>query len=85
MVLLQTMIEPSALGRVMSFVNSIALIATPLGLFIAGPLAQVLGVAKWFFISGVFITLVGVGCHFVPQIRNLEKVNEDNQVGISNL
>ncbi|MFD2368827.1 hypothetical protein ACFSO0_02250 [Brevibacillus sp. GCM10020057] len=67
------MIDPSVLGRVMAMVNSLMLIATPVGLFVAGPMAELLGVAKWFVISGVLIVLVGIGLYFVPAVRQLRR------------
>lgn len=64
MAMVQSEIEPSVLGRVMSLLTSMMTIATPVGLFIAGPIAQALGVAMWFSISGVLIAIVGIGLSF---------------------
>ncbi|RNB80000.1 MFS transporter [Brevibacillus nitrificans] len=72
-VMIQTMIDPAALGRVMALINSMMLIATPVGLFVAGPLAEVLGVAMWFVISGSLIVLVAIWMYFVPSVRELRR------------
>ncbi|MDF2681186.1 MAG: transporter [Brevibacillus sp.] len=72
-VMIQTMIDPSALGRVMALINSLMLIATPIGLFVAGPMAELMGVAAWFSISGILIVLVGISAFFVPAVRALRQ------------
>ncbi|MEW5921590.1 MAG: hypothetical protein AB1796_11730 [Bacillota bacterium] len=35
-------------------------LAIPLGLFVAGPIAEIIGVAAWFFVSGVLIVLTAM-------------------------
>lgn len=65
MAMLQTHIEPSVLGRVTSFTTSMMLIATPAGLLLAGPAAEITGLPMWFLISGVLIALLGFGCFFI--------------------
>ncbi|WHX30610.1 MFS transporter [Brevibacillus agri] len=77
-VLLQTTIDPAALGRVMSLVNSLMLIATPIGLLVAGPVAEVIGVNNWFWLSGIAIVLIGVFTSLVPAVREL-KAAQANQ------
>lgn len=72
-VMIQTMIDPSALGRVMALINSLMLVATPVGLFVAGPMAELVGVATWFAISGILIVMVGIGTFFVPAVREWRK------------
>ena len=44
----------------------------PLGLIIAGPLADRLGVQSWFIVGGLISALLGVGAFFVPAITNIE-------------
>lgn len=51
----------------------------PLGLVIAGPLADILGVRFWFVIAGVTMAVMGVGALFVPAITRLD----DRAVGSS--
>lgn len=72
MALLQSKINPGVLGRVMSVVNSMMLIATPLGLLIAGPGAEIIGVARWFLISGTGIVVIGFVCFLNHSIKMIE-------------
>ncbi len=55
----QGLIDPAKLGRVMSLYMTIAMLAAPIGLLVAGPLAERVGVARWFAISGVLIAVMG--------------------------
>lgn len=70
--LLQTKIEPAALGRVLSAVSSLALLATPLGLLLAGPAADRVGVPLWFAGSGVVIAALGMLPFVWRSIRHAE-------------
>lgn len=72
-VLLQSKIEPSILGRVISISNSMMLLATPIGLLVAGPVTQVIGIDKWFLISGVLTMTIGFVCKFNRDVSKIEK------------
>lgn len=63
--MLQTYIEPSALGRVMSLVNSMILIATTAGLLAAGPVAERMGVPAWFISAGLLVAVLGMFCFLI--------------------
>jgi MFS transporter, DHA3 family, macrolide efflux protein len=68
----QTLIDPSKLGRVMSLYMTLSMLIAPVGLLLAGPLAERTGVATWFAITGAML----VACAFValalPAIRALD-------------
>ncbi|MGL5315123.1 MAG: MFS transporter, partial [Peptostreptococcaceae bacterium] len=72
-VLLQSKIEPSVLGRVISISSSMMLLATPIGLLVAGPVTQVIGIDKWFLISGVLTMTIGFVCKFNRDVSKIEK------------
>lgn len=72
-VLLQIMVAPAAQGRVFSMVTSMMLLASPVGLIIAGPGAERIGVPGWYFLSGILVFCVGVICCMVKPIRHLER------------
>jgi len=57
---------------VLTLLNSAAAAASPLGLLIAGPVADLAGVHIWFLLGGAVCLLAGVvGC-FVPVIVHIE-------------
>lgn len=64
---IQSTTPPASLGRVFAIVTSLMSLATPLGLFVAGPLAEVVGVASWFFFSGILIVLTAVLGHIMTR------------------
>jgi DHA3 family macrolide efflux protein-like MFS transporter len=71
--LIQDIVVPEMQGRVLGLIGSMAAAMTPLGLVIAGPLADWLGVQAWFIIGGVSTILMGVSGLFLPAIMNLEQ------------
>ncbi|PQP83568.1 MFS transporter [Paenibacillus sp. PCH8] len=60
MAMIQKSYEPEILGRVLSFVTSIGLLSSPIGLALAGPVADRFGVQVWFFWSGIVVALIGI-------------------------
>ncbi len=75
--ILQSVIRPDMQGRIMSLVNSAATAISPLGLLLAGPLADKLGLQVWFWAGGLICILIGTAAFFVPAIMNVENNNEE--------
>jgi DHA3 family macrolide efflux protein-like MFS transporter len=65
-------IAPEMQGRVMSLIVSLSAAMTPLGLMLAGPLADQFGVRPWFIVAGVATMLVGVAGFFIPALLTVE-------------
>jgi len=59
MAMIQKAYAPEMLGRVISLVTSVMLLASPIGLLLAGPLVDKYGIQSWFFWSGVVTVLTG--------------------------
>ena len=81
----QTFIDPSKLGRVMSLYMTMALAVSPLGLLVAGPVAEETGVAPWFAVSGTLIFITGLFVWVLPAPRSLGRITTfgSGQVAIS--
>lgn len=73
---MQKNIAPEKLGRAFSAFQIINLISMPLGLAIASPVAEALGVSTWFTISGIAIVALG-GATIVLERRAANKVRTD--------
>jgi DHA3 family macrolide efflux protein-like MFS transporter len=73
--MLQAKVAPEMQGRVFMLVASVAGVMTPLGMAIAGPVADALGVQFWFVMAGVVCVLMGVAAFFVPALMNLDDTN----------
>lgn len=76
MAVVQSGVEPERQGRVFTVIGSISAAASPLGMAIAGPVADWLGVQAWFLIGGLLCILMGTGFFFVPAVMNLEQGRE---------
>jgi DHA3 family macrolide efflux protein-like MFS transporter len=70
--IIQASVAPNMQGRVFALVQSMATAATPIGMLIAGPVADALGVRLWYLVGGVGCVLMGIGSFFVPMIVHLE-------------
>jgi len=86
MAIIQDVVEPDIQGRVFTVVNSMAGAAAPLGMAIAGPVADRFGVQAWFFAGGVTTLLLGLVAGFVPAVVTVEDqrrgAREDESDGV---
>jgi len=48
------------MGKVISFVTSVMSLGIPIGLLIAGPVAESIGVNQWMRIAGILMLCVGL-------------------------
>lgn len=55
---LQETIPKEALGRAFSLMGSLMSITMPIGLLIAGPVAEAYGVPLWFLVAGVVMIII---------------------------
>lgn len=72
MAVLQASVAPSMQGRVFTLLSSAAMAMMPLGLAVAGPLADAMGVRTWFVIGGLVTLALGLGGYFIPSLVNIE-------------
>ena len=71
--ILQATIAPEMQGRVFALVLSLAMGLGPLGLLLAGPLADAAGVRVWFYVAGGVCALLGVAGLLIPAVMSIEK------------
>jgi DHA3 family macrolide efflux protein-like MFS transporter len=69
---LQAVVAPDMQGRVFTLVGSIAALMSPLGLMIAGPLSDFVGVRAWFIVGGIATAAMGITCFFIPAALHIE-------------
>jgi len=75
---LQATVPVEMQGRIFTLVMSGVMSMSPLGLAIAGPVADIFGVQIWFLIAGVAVTLMGLSALFIPTIMQIE--NRDTKL-----
>ena len=70
---LQSVIPPEMQGRVFTVLMSVSTAATPIGLALAGPLANQFGVQVWYLLSTLICTGIVLWIIFHPEILQLEE------------
>jgi DHA3 family macrolide efflux protein-like MFS transporter len=73
MAILQGTVAPEMQGRVFTIMGSLLLITSPIGLAIAGPVSDLLGLNVWLLTAGVLCSLAGLAGFFVPAMTNIEQ------------
>jgi len=79
MTVLQTMIPHEMQGRVFTLVMATSIAVAPLGLTIAGPVAERLGVRSWFLVSGCVIVAGALFGLFSPGIKSFEQALSESE------
>jgi len=69
----QAVVAPEMQGRVFTLIQSLASGMSPLGLIIAGPVADKFGVQSWFILGGSITLVMAVCMLFIPAVMNFEK------------
>jgi DHA3 family macrolide efflux protein-like MFS transporter len=73
MVLIQTTVDTSVMGRVFSLYGSITLLPSMIGLLQTGFIADAIGVPNAFIISGASIAILSVSAFFIPALRDMAR------------
>ena len=75
--IMQKTIANDMQGRVFSLLGAIGAAATPLGLIIAGPLADSFGISLIYFVAGAATLLLCLFAAFIPSVMNLGTEADD--------
>ena len=78
MAILQGAVSPDKQGRVFTLINSLLGLTSPLGLAVAGPVSDWLGLQVWYWVAGVLSSGVGILFLFTPAILQLEENGADH-------
>ncbi|MCP3980551.1 MAG: MFS transporter [bacterium] len=70
---LQATIDPSLQGRVFSLFGSLAALTAPLGLVLAAPIAEWIGVRAWFVLGGGVCLSCGLLSFLIPAVTRIEE------------
>jgi DHA3 family macrolide efflux protein-like MFS transporter len=72
MAIMQSVVAPEMQGRFFTVLNTLSGGMSPLGLLLAGPVADAFGVQIWFLIGAIGLVVIGGVFLWVPSLRNLE-------------
>ena len=75
--ILQSVIAPEMQGRVFAFIMSAAMLVSPLGLIIAGPIADALGIQLWFWVAGITCAVMGIAGFFIREVMRMEEEKKE--------
>ena len=70
---LQAAVDPEMQGRIFTLVGSLASAMSPVGLMVAGPVADHLGAQSWFVIGGVVTLLMALTMFTIPAVVRFEE------------
>jgi len=70
--LLQSKVEPAMQGRIFTLVESMAGAMSPLGLLVASPVAEWLGIQAWYVVGGVVCALMGAAGLTIRIVASLD-------------
>jgi MFS transporter, DHA3 family, macrolide efflux protein len=69
---MQSAVAPDMQGRVFTLLGSAASLMSPVGLIVAGPLADRLGVQTWFVVGGVVMIILAAFGTINPAVKSFE-------------
>lgn len=71
--ILQGNVAPEMQGRVFTIMGSLLSVTSPLGLAIAGPVSDRLGLQVWYVTAGILCGIVGMVGFFLPNLVSIEQ------------
>jgi DHA3 family macrolide efflux protein-like MFS transporter len=74
---MQAHVAPEFQGRVFSLVSTGTGLAMPIGLLIAGPVADWIGIPAWFIFGGIVMALSGAAGFISPAMRDIEEQRQE--------
>jgi DHA3 family macrolide efflux protein-like MFS transporter len=83
MAVLQATVQPEMQGRVFTLLSSAASAMSPVGLSIAGPVADAIGVRIWYVAGGIACMLMGVVGFFIPAVTHIEDGRPEGEAGVT--
>lgn len=70
---IQSTVEPDMQARIFSLLSSVGGAMAPIGLLIAGPVADRFGIQTWFLLGGLLCVLMGAAGFFIPAVMHIEE------------
>jgi DHA3 family macrolide efflux protein-like MFS transporter len=78
--IMQAGVAPEMQGRVFMLMGSLVSLTSPVGLAIAGPVSDLIGLQVWFLTAGLLCAAIGLAGFFIPVIVNVEE-GDRGQIG----
>lgn len=75
MAIFQSNIAPEMQGRVFALLGSLFSLSSPIGLILAGPISDRLGLQVWYVAAGLLCGAIGLAGFFIPALVHIEENN----------
>jgi DHA3 family macrolide efflux protein-like MFS transporter len=79
----QTVVPPEIQGRAFTLARSGMDVMSPLGMLVAGPVADVVGVQGWYAFAGGAVLLMAAGAFTIPPLMRLEERSKEFQIRVT--
>jgi DHA3 family macrolide efflux protein-like MFS transporter len=73
MAILQSTVSPEMQGRVFTLFGSLITITSPIGLSLAGPISDRMGLQVWYLVAGALAIAISAAFLLFPAVRNIEQ------------
>jgi len=70
--MIQTIVEPDMQARIFSLLSSVGAAMVPIGLLVAGPVADRFSIQVWFLFGGLLCILMAICGLFIPAVMQIE-------------
>lgn len=70
--MIQTIVEPDMQARIFSLLSSVGAAMVPVGLLVAGPVADRFSIQVWFLFGGLLCILMAICGLFIPAVMQIE-------------
>lgn len=71
--IMQATVAPAMQGRVFMLMGSLVSLTSPIGLAIAGPVSDSIGLQAWYLTAALLCGVIGLAGFFIPVIVNVEQ------------
>ncbi len=73
---IQSTVHLNMQARVFALMSSVGTAMVPLGLMVAGPVADQFGIQSWYLLGGIFCIVMAIVGIFIPAVMNIEDKKE---------
>jgi MFS transporter, DHA3 family, macrolide efflux protein len=80
--IMQANVAPAMQGRVFMLMVSLISLTSPIGLAIAGPVSDLVGLQVWYVVAGLLCGAIGLAGFFIPVMLNIEQNGHEQAAAI---
>ncbi|MCX6651611.1 MAG: MFS transporter [Methanomassiliicoccales archaeon] len=83
MAMMQASVPFAMQGRVFALISSGVTAMMPIGLLLAGPMSDIIGVQVWYLVAGIPMIALSVAYMFIPSVMSMESITFQEDAGTS--